>query len=155
MPSATEHRGAFVERNKAGVQDYAAKKRAAIERANQIREQRKNQRDEGVGQDALDAHIQGTPTAKSREPTQTSSYDNHGDMRHENHHTDALDALGGLVNTTASSHGVNGDDDYNHHYDNGSDALDGLMRGRDGGSRGHDVTYDEGRRGRGFREEPR
>ena len=54
MPSA-EHRGAFVERNRAGVQDYAAKKRAAIERANQIREERKQQRGEVSAPDALDA----------------------------------------------------------------------------------------------------
>ena len=122
-------RGSYVERNR-NVSDYVAKKKAAIERAERLREERRRAQEGDL--DALDAHTSATPVKSGRQMDQRH-YQKPAYSIAENAHRDALDALGGLVKTPPASPSPTAVyRDYAREAGMGQeDALDNLMR-RDG-----------------------
>jgi len=137
-----------IERNRRGVQDYASTKRAAIERAERLRAERRGR--ESQGDDALDAHTSSTPV-KSRRDMDARHYQ-HGEMAlaiASNAQADALAALDGLVKSP-SNPSPTYDHYARHQGGHQADALDGLVGTPSRNARGERSHEDPAHDGRGF-----
>ena len=131
------------------MNDYAAKKRAAMEKAAEIR--RRREEEEYVqprGGDALDSHMTRAKVTKTRVSTRSD----HGDYPANREGGDALDGYmngegRGLVKTPPVSPGVT------HPNIDEPDALDGLMGGRVGGDRRAEVRDGYSKTSRQYQQE--
>ena len=119
-----------IERNRRGVQDYAAKKQQALERAERLRAERRRESQE---EDALDAHTYSTPIKNNPRRDMSERHYQRSDAAYtiaDNAQADALAALEGLVNTGPSSPSpTSAYQQYTRHQGgHTADALDGLMQ---------------------------